>query len=123
MSDTGLAGLWAKGTVHLRAKPAELRQAICARLSRDARLEQNSPRPASAEGSDRKKFGQIRRGVSPPDGKRAGRRLEVIIDTAVMLSGALQRNAKHEARLSNISGRFCSGNDPKLIRASSLCSK
>jgi len=25
---------------------------------------------------------------------------------AVMLSGALQRNAKHEARLSNISGYF-----------------
>ena len=34
-----------------------------------------------------------------------------------MLSGALQRNAKHEARLSNISVYFCAnvaGNDPRL---------
>jgi hypothetical protein len=40
-----------------------------------------------------------------------------------MLSGALQRNAKHEAMLTNISGRFCSGDDPKLIRDSSRCSE
>jgi hypothetical protein len=32
-----------------------------------------------------------------------------------MLSEALQRNAKHEARLSNISGLVSVAGDPKLI--------
>src|SRR5437588_4362934 len=34
----------------------------------------------------------------------------------VMLSRALQRNAKHEARLSNISGYACTGSVPKTQR-------
>src|SRR4051794_35956409 len=88
MSDTRFFALLAQGPVHGRAEPAELRQAIRARLSGDTRLGQNSTCPASAEGSDRKKFGEVCRGISPPHGKRAGRRLEVLIDTAVMLSGA-----------------------------------
>src|SRR6266446_2982009 len=76
MSDAGFVALLAKGSVYPRAKPAEFRQAICARLSGNSRLGQNSPRPASAEGSDRKKFSQIRRGVSPSDGKRDRQRLD-----------------------------------------------
>jgi hypothetical protein len=36
--------------------------------------------------------------------------------SAVMLSEELQRNAKHEARLSNISGLFLSGTAPELVR-------
>jgi hypothetical protein len=38
-------------------------------------------------------------------------------------SEALQRNAKHEARLSNISGLFRMGIGSKLIRDSSLRSE
>jgi hypothetical protein len=38
---------------------------------------------------------------------------------AAMLSEALQRNAKHEARLSNISDSICAAIHPKLIRDSS----
>jgi hypothetical protein len=46
-----------------------------------------------------------------------------LIDGAVMLSEALQRNAKHEARLSNISVYFRQWIDPDLIRDSSLRSE
>jgi hypothetical protein len=37
-----------------------------------------------------------------------------------MLSEALQRNAKHEARLSNISGPFREVISPEIIREASL---
>src|SRR5262245_3770588 len=105
MSDTRFFALLAEGRIRGRAKPTELRQTICARLSGNPRLGQNSPCPASAEGSDRKKFGKVGRRVSPPHGWRVGGRLiSYLIDTVVMLSGALQRNARHEAGLSNISG-------------------
>jgi hypothetical protein len=41
-----------------------------------------------------------------------------------MLSGALQRNAKHEARLSNITGyRVAAFEPPERIRDSSLRSE
>jgi hypothetical protein len=40
--------------------------------------------------------------------------------TAFMLKGALQRNAKHEARLSNISGYRLAGDErPEIVRDSS----
>src|SRR5262245_15392219 len=75
MSDAGFVTLLAKGRVRCRAEPAELRQAICARLSGDARLGQNSPRPSSAEGSDRKNFREICRSISPSDEERNRQRL------------------------------------------------
>src|SRR5690349_15076340 len=70
MSDTGFLAFLAERRVLGGAKPAELRQAICARLPGDTRLGQNPPCSASAEGSDRKKFSQVCRGVSPPHGWR-----------------------------------------------------
>jgi hypothetical protein len=45
------------------------------------------------------------------------------LNAAVMLSEALQRNAKHEARLSNISGLSPFAIDTKLIRDFSLRSE
>ena len=49
--------------------------------------------------------------------------LKSFCKAAVMLSEALQRNAKHEARLSNISGLFPVEHGSKLIRDSSLRSE
>jgi hypothetical protein len=40
-----------------------------------------------------------------------------------MLSEALQRNAKHQARLSNISGFWVASADKEMIRDSSLRSE
>src|SRR5262245_23262771 len=89
MSDTGFFPFLAEGPVHGRAEPAELRQTICPRLSGDARLGQDSACPASAERSDRKKFGEVRRGVSPPDGWRLGGRVSIYpLGHAVMLGQA-----------------------------------
>ncbi len=42
--------------------------------------------------------------------------LELITNSAVMLSEALQLNARHEARFSNISGLFRFRADSDLIR-------
>src|SRR5262245_529297 len=90
MSDTGFFPFLAEGPVHGRAEPAELRQTICPRLSGDARLGQDSACPASAERSDRKKFGEVRRGVSPPDGWRLGGRVSTY--PSVALSCWVKRN-------------------------------
>jgi len=46
----------------------------------------------------------------------------VRLHSAVMLSEALQRNAKHEARLSNISVVFCRTDNPEIESVASRTS-
>src|SRR5437867_5636261 len=87
MPDAGFVAFLAKGRIYGRAEPAELRQAIRARLSRDAGLGQNSARSASAEGSDRKDFREVCRGVSTPDRKRHRGRIARARKHTVVSSG------------------------------------
>ena len=62
---------WPADTYQPGSSPAELRQAIRARLSRDARLGQDGSRPASARRGDRAHAREILRGAAPPRGRDA----------------------------------------------------
>src|SRR5256714_5381602 len=62
--------LLARRSIRRRPKSAELRQTIRARLSRDARLEQNAARAQAARGSDREDRREISRSVRAADGQR-----------------------------------------------------
>src|SRR5262249_51229790 len=62
-----LAGRFVQG----RHEPAVLRQAVRARLPRDARLEQDAAGAEAAAGSDQQDFGEVSRSAAAPDREEA----------------------------------------------------
>src|SRR5262249_53704229 len=69
--DARFVALLAGGPVCARQRPAELRQTIRARLSRDTRLEQNATRPGAATGSRVEDEREVSGGVRAADRKKA----------------------------------------------------
>src|SRR6266446_2507004 len=69
--DPGFVSLLARRPIWRWPKPAEFRQTICARLSRDSRLEQDAAGAFVAERCDRENFGQIHRSVRAVDRRKA----------------------------------------------------
>src|SRR3954463_12118379 len=63
MPDARFIALLARGSVRRRPKPAKLRQAIRARLSRDARLGQDFARTEAARGDRREDRREISRSL------------------------------------------------------------
>ena len=67
MHDAGLVALLAGRRLRGRQEPAELRQAVRARLPGDAGLGQDGARPGAAAGGGREDLREVPRGLAPPD--------------------------------------------------------
>src|SRR6266436_7826940 len=97
MPHPGLFSLLAEGPVRRRREPTQFRQTIRARLSRNARLGQDSSGPASTEGCHRKNFRQISGSISPTDRARARESLNLIRLSIQFLREAAKKNASDPA--------------------------
>src|SRR5690606_16747550 len=72
-ADARFLALLAGGSVPSRVEPAELRQAVRARLPGGERLEQATPGAVAAAGGGREDRGEVSRSPGPADGRKLKR--------------------------------------------------